>query len=102
MPRFPGQIDILAVGKIRVPHWQAAQAEYLGRLERYVTVRLVELRDLVGSAPDAVALQREGELLLEAARSARLRIALTPTGEQRDSPALARWLGQRNCGAHRC
>ncbi len=95
MPRFPGQIDILAVGKIRVPHWQAAQEEYLGRLERYVTVRLVELRDMVGSVPDAVALQREGASLLEAARSAHLRIALTPTGEQRDSPALARWLGQQ-------
>ena len=36
-----------------------------------------------------------GSVLLEAARSAHLRIALTPTGEQRDSPTLARWLGQQ-------
>ncbi len=95
MVHFPGQIDIVAVGKIRARHWQTAQEEYLGRLERYVAVRLVELKDVVGSVPDAVALQREGGILLDAARAARRRIALTPAGEQRDSLALAQWLGQQ-------
>lgn len=95
MARFPGQIDVIAVGKIRTRHWLAAQDEYLGRLERYVTVRLVELKDSVGSVPDVVALQREGVLLLEASRMAPRKVALTPVGEQRDSLALAQWLRQQ-------
>lgn len=95
MPRFPGQIDIIAVGKIRARHWLAAQEEYLGRLERYVTVRLVELKDVVGSIPEGIALQREGAQLLQAARPAHRRIALTLEGEQRESLALAQWLGQQ-------
>lgn len=95
MPRFPGQIDIIAVGKLRARHWLAAQADYLGRLERYVNVRLVELKDAVGSVPDPVALQREGTALLQAARAARRSVALTPEGTQYDSPALAHWLGEQ-------
>lgn len=95
MTHFPGQIDVIAVGRIRARHWSAAQEDYLGRLQRYVAVRLVELKDVVGSVPDAAALQREGTQLLQAARPAHRRIALTPEGESLDSLALARWLGQQ-------
>ena len=93
MARLSGRIEIIAVGKLRAPHWRAAQEEYLQRLERYTTIDLTEVRDFVGSGfPDAVAAQREGERLLKAAKDAPRKIALVHTGERMSSPQLARFL----------
>ncbi len=88
--RLSGRIDIIAVGKLRSTYWEAAQEEYLRRLQRYTQARLIEVKDLVGQGgPEAVAVQQEGELLLQAAQEASCRIALTPAGTQMDSPGLA-------------
>jgi hypothetical protein len=57
-----------AVGKVRTPHWLAAQNDYLARLPHYCDVDLIEVRDALGSrAAGRVAVQKEGELLLKAA-----------------------------------
>ena len=91
--RPSGHITIAAVGKLRRSHWQAAQDDYLQRLQRYTTVELVEVRDVAGrSIPDAVAMQREGKQLLKAAASAGRKIALTPDGKLMSSPQLATYL----------
>ncbi len=92
MVRLAGKIIIVAVGKLR-GDWRAAQQDYLTRLRRYTDVTLVEVKDAVGhGAPDAVAIQREGEALLIAAKDARRVIALSATGKQMDSPGLADFL----------
>jgi 23S rRNA (pseudouridine1915-N3)-methyltransferase len=92
MPRRTGHITLAAVGRLREPHWQAAQVEYIRRLESYTDFKLVEVRDMVGkSLPDAVALAREGEGLLAAARGRRT-ILLSPDGRRLTSPELARFL----------
>lgn len=96
MKRPGGQILIAAVGRLKTPHWKAAQDEYLGRLERYTSARLVEVKDAVGRGdPDKVAAAREGMLLLKASEGGGRRIALVSTGTSLDSPGLARFLEQR-------
>lgn len=92
MPRQIGQITLIAVGKLKMKPWQLAQAEYSQRLGFYTRLNLVELKDMVGSLPDPVAMAREGELLLNAAANIPARIALTPTGQSFSSPQLAEFL----------
>ncbi len=92
MPRPIGQITIIAIGKLKTKHWKLAQDEYLGRLGYYTRLELVELKDMVGSLPDNVAVLKEGELLLHAAAAIPYRIALTPTGQPLTSPQLADFL----------
>jgi 23S rRNA (pseudouridine1915-N3)-methyltransferase len=93
MPRAIGHLTVAAVGRLREPHWQAAQDEYARRLRRYTDFQLVEVKDVVGRAlPDTAAAAREGEALLAAApRGARL-VLMTATGRQHSSPELAAWL----------
>ena len=84
------QITVAAVGKLRRPEWQAAQVDYLKRLQRYVDLDLVEVKDAVGKGyPDAVAKKREGERLLKATAVARRRILLTADGKELSSEGLA-------------
>ena len=91
--RLSGKIRIIAVGKLHGAYWRAAQQEYVARLRRYTDVKLIEVKDVVGRGmPDGVALQREGESLLVAAKDARRVIALTATGSPMDSPGLADFL----------
>ncbi len=93
MFRLAGHITVITVGKIRKSHWKTAQDDYVKRIERYTDFELVELKDAVGRGqPDAVAMQKEGEMLLKAAQSASRKIALTNTGRQMSSPRLARYL----------
>jgi 23S rRNA (pseudouridine1915-N3)-methyltransferase len=100
MARLSGWLDIVAVGRLRGGLWRAAQDEYLRRLQRYATVRLIEVRDCVGKGdPDTVAVRREGEMLLDASAEARLRVGLTHEGQALDSAGLAAFL-RRQTAAH--
>lgn len=93
MPQTIGHINLIAVGKIRSKPWQLAQADYEKRLGYYTRFNLVEVKDFVGRGqPDAVAMQKEGELLLKAANGAGRIILLTPEGDSPTSPKLARYL----------
>ncbi len=93
MPLFPGHIHVIAVGKVQAHYWRAAQEEYVRRLAHYTDLQLQEVKDYVGRGlPDAAAMQKEGELLLQGApESARL-ILLSPEGQQTNSPGLARFV----------
>lgn len=93
MARSIGHITIVAVGRLREAHWQAAQADYVRRLGHYTDFRLSEVKDAVGkSLPDGVAMAREGEQLLAVVpRGARL-ILMDAGGRQMSSPELAAYL----------
>lgn len=93
MKRLGGQILIAAVGKLKTPHWKAAQEDYLARLNRYTGARLIEVKDAVGRGePNRMAAAREGRRLLEATDGTGRRIALDRTGRILESPGLARYL----------
>jgi 23S rRNA (pseudouridine1915-N3)-methyltransferase len=84
---------VAAVGKIKEKHWRMAQEDYVKRLSRYTDFQLMEVKDAVGrSVPEVVAMQREGEQLLQAAGDMQRLIALTPVGKQMSSPELADFL----------
>lgn len=88
-----GNISLIAVGKMKTKHWLQAQQDYQKRLRRYTTFDLKEVKDAVGrGSPDAVAMQKEGELLLKGAAQANRIILLSPEGKMRTSPGLAKWL----------
>lgn len=96
MTRLSGKITIVAVGKLHSAHWRTAQQDYVARLRRYTHVEVIEVKDVVGrSIPDAIAMQREGEALLAAAKDARRIVALDATGKPLDSPQLADFLRQQ-------
>ncbi len=96
MPRYPGTLIIAAVGKLRTPHWQSAQAEYVSRLKRYVQVDVREVRDVVGgSISEEVAMAREGEALLKSVGTTPWVLALDPAGRQADSVRFAHYLRQQ-------
>ncbi len=86
-------IRIAVVGKLKSPAWTAAQSDYLERIQRYVPVQLIEVKDVVGKGmTDAAALQQEGKALLKETASTRSLIALTPMGKSFDSPAWSAML----------
>ena len=100
MYRFPGQIELVTIGKLKTKHWLAAQNDYTKRLKRYGKFTLHELKDHVGrSVEDAIAVNREGESLLKKASSANRLILLTPTGKQMSSRALSQYI-DRQCSTH--
>lgn len=96
MYRFPGQIDLLTIGKLKTKHWLSAQNDYEKRLRRYGKFALHELKDHVGrGAEDAIAMSREGDALLQKATGANRVILLTPTGKQMSSEGLARYVNEQ-------
>lgn len=93
MVRLPGQIDIVAVGKLKTRHWLTAQRDYTKRLTHYGRFALHEVKDVVGRGiPDTVALEREGEALLTKASDANRLILLTPSGKLHSSEDLAQFI----------
>ena len=93
MGRLGGRLLVAAVGKIKEKHWQAAQTDYVKRLNRYTGFQLAEVKDAAGrNVPEAVARQREGEQLLPAVGEMKRLIALSPEGRQMSSPELADFL----------
>jgi len=90
------QIIVAAVGKLRRREWRESQNDYLKRLQRYTGVQLVEVKDSVGRGfPDAVAVLREGEQLLQGTASAQRRLLLTPDGQEMGSETFAAFVGKQ-------
>ena len=91
------QIRIVAVGRIREPGFVLAQAEYAKRLQRYVSLEMIEVDDEPVPSGDrlrqAVKL-REGARLQCHAKDGLL-VALDAQGEQFTSESFAAWLEQQ-------
>lgn len=81
---------------------RAGVDDYLERVARYVPVQLKVARPEADAdkAPE-VAARREGERLLAVLPESAQRVALHPAGKTMDSPAFAKWLGERRDGAVR-
>ncbi|HEX9092701.1 MAG TPA: 23S rRNA (pseudouridine(1915)-N(3))-methyltransferase RlmH [Coriobacteriia bacterium] len=86
------KLRILAVGKLKEPHWRAAADEYLKRLSRYATVEVTEVadRDLAAGAQRAMA--AEAADLVRALPAGTRVVALDAAGGERSSEELAAWL----------
>jgi len=93
MALLPGTVTVAAVGKLRTVYWLAAQQEYAKRIRRYVKLDIIEARDHVGTGvADAVAMQREGQGLLDAVAGIPWVVMLDVQGKHAGSDGLARYL----------
>jgi 23S rRNA (pseudouridine1915-N3)-methyltransferase len=78
-------VRVVAVGKVKEPHWRAACDEYLKRLRPYATVEVVEVPDRdLGSDP-VRAVASEGADLLRALPDGSYVVALDLGGRERTS-----------------
>ncbi|MDZ7265894.1 MAG: 23S rRNA (pseudouridine(1915)-N(3))-methyltransferase RlmH [candidate division KSB1 bacterium] len=93
MARFPLELRIVAVGKLRQSHWLAAARDYQQRLQHYFTLEVVDIRDRVGRGlSEAEAVAAEGADIQQALRRQAHLVVLEAQGRRRDTQAFTRWL----------
>jgi 23S rRNA (pseudouridine1915-N3)-methyltransferase len=85
------RVTVVAVGKLKEPHFRDAAAEYLKRLSGYGTFEVVEVPDQDVNVDEARAVAREGEALLAAIPDGARVIALDDRGRERTSEGLSAW-----------
>lgn len=102
MPHFPLKIRLIAVGKLREPHWVAAANEYALRLQHYLDLEIVEIKDRVGKGKtDAEAIAAEGNDIRQALRPEARTIILCIEGKPFSSTDFASWLQNRLASGQR-
>ena len=85
---------ILAVGKMRDPHWRKLTAQYVDRTAHYLPIAVTEVRESNASEPDARK-REEGAALLGAAPRDAILVAMDERGEAWTSAQLAAWVEER-------
>jgi 23S rRNA (pseudouridine1915-N3)-methyltransferase len=92
------KLKVLWVGKSRDPWVKDAIEEYAGRIRRYMSLELVDIRDEKGAEAEEMR-RRECERLEKHIPPGAHVILLDERGEQPDSPKLAAFIGtQRDSG----
>jgi 23S rRNA (pseudouridine1915-N3)-methyltransferase len=85
------KVRIIAVGRLKEPHWKSACDEYLKRLRVYATVEIVEVADRDISSDPARAMASEGADILRALPDGSRVVALDLGGRQMTSERFADW-----------
>jgi 23S rRNA (pseudouridine1915-N3)-methyltransferase len=88
------KVRVVAVGKLKEPHWRAACDEYLKRLRPYATVEVAEIPDRDIGTDAAKAVAAEGVDLLRAVPEGSHVIALDAAGRQHSSAEFSGDLAQ--------
>lgn len=92
----------LFLGRTSEKYLEAGISDYAARLERFVQVEVVVLRDKTArSLPPEQFRQQEARQLLERCADASWVVALDGGGRELDSPALAELLGRFEDAGHR-
>lgn len=91
---------IIAVGKLKEPFWQAAEAEYLKRLQSYMKLELKEVSDLpcpegAGVAQETQVRQGEAALIEPLIIPKSTLVVMDIAGKELSSPEVAQWLGRQ-------
>lgn len=95
MAVYPVRIQIVAVGKLRQVFWRAAAVEYLGRVQHYAAVEVVETRDCLGRGRSAAeTLAEETRRIMRCLRPEALVVLLARNGRQYSSEQLAKVLAR--------
>ena len=95
------KLQILAVGKLRVPYFQAGVQEYLSRIGHMLPIEQIEVPGGTGEESNGKgegALSREGERLLRAIKPGTKIVTLDSTGKQMTSEMFSKWF-QEEMGA---
>jgi len=86
-------ISLLAFGRLRLEPCRGLQGHYLDMLRSYARMTVTELPE--GKGDPARQLKDEADRLRSKLAGVKCPVLLTPEGKLRDSPAFARWLGER-------
>ncbi len=89
------KIRLIAVGRLKEPHWRAACEEYLKRMRPYADFEVVEVADRDISRDRARAMADEGADILRALPDRAHVVALDAAGRQLSSEGLSAWMAQR-------
>jgi len=90
------KIFILAVGKLKEGHWQAAQQEFLLRLAPFARTEVIEAKaePITDSRGAAISMRLEGESILAKLPQDSFVIVLDRTGQRLASEKLAQLLNE--------
>lgn len=87
------KLRLLCIGKISEPFLKAGMAEYAGRIQRYLPLSTVELKEEQGGggrdSEQRLLREREGERLLAKIPAPAFTIVLDEGGQSMDSQGLA-------------
>lgn len=83
------KVTLIAVGRLKEPHWRDAAAEYLKRLRPYATVEVVEVPDRDVTRDEARAVAEEGVDVLGVLPAGAHVVALEVGGRQLSSEGLS-------------
>lgn len=87
------KFEIVSVGKLRNKHFRALTDDYVGRIEHYIPIEEIEVRESrVTDQNVAKGLAEEAESLESAASEGAVTIALDERGKHLTSRELARWV----------
>ena len=86
------QIQIIAVGRLREPHWKNAATTYITRLKRGYDIVETIIKDGEASLSPQARMAMEGERILQALKGNLLPVCLDEAGEMLSSVALAGFL----------
>jgi 23S rRNA (pseudouridine1915-N3)-methyltransferase len=87
------KVEIVAMGKLRNDHFRGLTDDYLGRLEHYVPVEEIEVRESKLTDRNVKkGLAEEAEALESAASEGAVSIALDERGKEISSRQLAKWV----------
>jgi 23S rRNA (pseudouridine1915-N3)-methyltransferase len=88
------RLRVVAVGRVKEPHWRAACDEYLKRLRPYATVEVTEIADRDIGTDAAKAMAAEGADVLRSLADGSYVIALDLAGSQRTSEQFSAELAE--------
>jgi 23S rRNA (pseudouridine1915-N3)-methyltransferase len=86
------RLTVVAVGKLKEPHWRAAAEEYAKRLRPYATLEIVEVADRDISRDAAAARSAEADDILRVLPASAYTVLLDEGGRERSSTELSEWL----------
>jgi 23S rRNA (pseudouridine1915-N3)-methyltransferase len=92
------KLQILAVGKLRVPYFQAGVQEYITRIEHMLPIEQIEVPSGTGEESNGKgegALAREGERLLRIVKPLTVIVTMDAAGEQLTSEQFSAWMQEK-------
>ncbi|MBU1919316.1 23S rRNA (pseudouridine(1915)-N(3))-methyltransferase RlmH [bacterium] len=92
------KLQLLAVGKLRVPYFEAGVHEYLTRIEHMLPIEQIEVPSGSGEESNGKGegtLVREGERLLRLVKPHTVVVTMDAAGQQMTSEQFSQWIQER-------
>lgn len=89
------KLQIIAVGKLRDPHYRALTDEYMGRLEHYLPAEVIEVGESrLTDRDQGRGLAEEADAMRQATPDTAVTVAMDERGKHLTSRQLAQWINE--------